>query len=125
MSRATRIDYSPRPGNSQKSFQERPWGSGSSQAIFLDVSERTPRVTSKTKQYKAYQTKSSTGQQAQTPAQPDSKRAKPENRAETSVRSVTPSRELKHSLLKQLQGKSNAGSVSIRDVSRAIDELLA
>lgn len=93
------------------------------EAVARSVSENIPCVNSNHNSYKAYQIKSQNRAGGQNTLKADVANSRePENAAKPKVR-VT--KAIKLSIIKKLHRNSNAGLVSIRDVSKAVDEILS
>jgi hypothetical protein len=87
--------------------------SGTAQAIARKVTEGLPHLVAQGQSRKAY---------GGVPPQP---RPQVKPRQHEGAEARQSSREIRHDLLRKLHAQSNAGMVKIKDVSQAIEELLA
>jgi hypothetical protein len=93
------------------------------EAVARSVSENIPCVNSNHNSYKAYQIKSqsrSGGQNTSKAEIVNPRRSEPPTDPKVHV-----TKAIKLSIIKKLHRNSNAGLVSIRDVSKAVDEILS
>jgi hypothetical protein len=93
------------------------------EAVARSVPENIPCVNSNHNSYKAYQIKSQSRSGNQNTSKAEtitSRRSEPPADPKAQV-----TKALKLSIIKKLHRNSNAGLVSIRDVSKAVDEILS